>query len=81
MERRRLEADLGHKHFCPPVERFRRGNFPPGGGNHRHHQHQQLSHLWRAISINIFNNTISSQTLVHLFCSTFVPEPQIGTCG
>ena len=34
----------------------------------------------RAISINIFNNTISSQTLVHLLCSIFVPEPQIGTC-
>ena len=29
----------------------------------------------RAISINIFNNTISSQTLVHLLCSIFVPEP------
>ena len=45
MERRRLEAELGQEHFCPPVERFRRGNFPPGGGNHRHHHHQQLSHL------------------------------------
>ena len=30
--------------------------------------------LGRAISINIFNNTISSQTLVHLLCSVFVPE-------
>ena len=38
-------------------------------------------HLARAISINIFNNTISSQTLVHLLCSIFIPEPQIGTCG
>ena len=28
----------------------------------------------RVISINIFNNTISSQTLVHLLCSIFVPE-------
>mgnify|MGYP005848878131 CR=1 FL=1 len=35
----------------------------------------------REISINIFNNNISSQTLVHLLCSIFVPEPQIGTCG
>ena len=34
----------------------------------------------RAISINIFNSTISSQTLVHLSCSIFVPEPHIGTC-
>ena len=30
--------------------------------------------LGRAISINIFNTTISSQTLVHLLCSIFVPE-------
>jgi len=37
--------------------------------------------LGRAISINIFNSTISSQTLVHLLCSIFVLEPQIGTWG
>ena len=30
--------------------------------------------LGREISINIFNNTISSQTLVHLLCSIFLPE-------
>ena len=30
--------------------------------------------LGRAISINIFNNTISSQTLVHLLCSILVPK-------
>ena len=41
-ERRRLEAELGQEHFCRPAERFRRGNFPPGGGNHRHHH--QSSH-------------------------------------
>ena len=29
--------------------------------------------LGREISINIFNNTISSQTLVHLLCSTLLP--------
>ena len=45
MERRHLEVELGQEHFCPPAERFRRGNFPPGGENHRHHHHQQLSHL------------------------------------
>ena len=28
----------------------------------------------RAISINIFNNAISSQTLVHLLCSILLPE-------
>ena len=81
MKRRRLEAELGQEHFCPPVERFRRGNFPPGGGNHRHHHHQQLSHLGGVIFINLFNSTISSQTLVHLLCSILVPELRIGTCG
>ena len=30
--------------------------------------------LGRAISINIFNNTILSQTLVHLLCSILLPE-------
>ena len=35
----------------------------------------------RPIFINIFNTRISSQTLVHLSCSIFVPEPQIGTWG
>ena len=30
--------------------------------------------LGRAISINIFNNTFSSQTLVHLFYSILLPE-------
>ena len=34
-----------------------------------------------SISINIFTNTISSQTLVHLLYPIFVPKPQISTCG
>ena len=34
-----------------------------------------------SISINIYTNTISSQTLVHLLYPIFVPKPQIGTCG
>ena len=33
------------------------------------------------IFINIFTNTISSQTLIHLLYSIFVPKPQICTCG
>ena len=74
MERRRLEAEHGQEHICPPVELFRRGNFPPGGENHRHHHHQQLSHLGEGYLLNIFNSTISSQTLVHLLCSIFVSE-------
>ena len=34
-----------------------------------------------SISIKIFTNAISSQTLVHLLYPIFVPKPQIGTCG
>ena len=34
-----------------------------------------------SIFINIFTSTISSQTLVHLLYSIFVPKPQIGTYG
>ena len=37
--------------------------------------------LGRAISINIFNNTISSQTLVHLLCSTFEPDLRLVLVG
>jgi len=37
--------------------------------------------LGRANSNNIFNSTISSQTLVHLLCSILLPELYIGTCG
>jgi len=48
MKRHSIDAKLGQEHFCPPVERFRRGNFPPGGGNPRYHHHQQLSHLGEA---------------------------------
>ena len=48
MKRHRLEAELGQEHFCPPVERFRRGNFPPRRGNRSHRHHQQPSHLWEA---------------------------------
>ena len=33
------------------------------------------------IFINIFNSTISSQTVVHLLYSIFVSKPQISTCG
>ena len=74
MERCRIEAELGQEHFCPPAERFRWGT--------------SLSKveiiviiitnnspiLGRAISINIFNSTISSQTLVHLLCLILLLE-------
>ena len=34
-----------------------------------------------SISTNIFTNTISSESLVHLWYPIFVSKPQIGTCG
>ena len=37
--------------------------------------------LGRTISINIFNKTISSQTLVHQLYPILVSKPGIGTCG
>ena len=63
-----------------PAELFCRGYFPLGGGNHHHRHHQRSSHRERAISINIFTSTISSQTLVHLLHAIFVPKSEIGTC-
>ena len=64
MERHRLKAELGQEHFCPPANRFCRGNFPPGWETIIITNNSPI--LGRAISINIFNITISSQTLVHL---------------
>ena len=74
MKRRRLEAELGQEHFCPPAERFRRWNFPPGGGNHRHHNHQQLSHLGEGNLHQHLQQHHLLSNLVHLLCSIFVPE-------
>jgi hypothetical protein len=37
--------------------------------------------LGGVIFINLFNSTISSQTLVHLLYPIFDLKPQIGTCG
>ena len=73
-ERCRLEAEPGQEYFCPPAERFRRGNFPPDGEIIVIIITNNSSILGRVISINIFNNTISSQTLVHLLCSILLPE-------
>ena len=77
---RRHEVEPWRNQSRAPAELFCRGNFPPGGGNHRHRHHQRSSHRERAISINIFTSTISSQTLVHLLYPIFVSKPQIGTC-
>ena len=58
---RRHEAEPWRNQSRAPAELFCRGNFPPGGGNHHHRHHQRSSHRERAISINIFTRTISSQ--------------------
>jgi hypothetical protein len=60
MERHRLEAELGQEHFCPPAERFRWGNFPPGGIEAIVITYNPLI-FGRPVFINIFNSTISSQ--------------------
>ena len=74
MERRRLEAELGQEHFCPPRSDSAGGTSLPEGEIIIIITNNSPI-LGRAISINIFNSTISSQTLVHLLCSIFVPEP------
>ena len=81
MKLRRHEAEPWRNQSRAPAELFCRGNFPPGGGNHRHRHHQRSSHREGSISINIFTSTISSQTLVHLLYPIFVSKPEIGTCG
>ena len=58
---RRHEAEPWRNESRALAELFYRGNFPTGGGNHRHRHHQCSSHQERAISINIFISTISSQ--------------------
>ena len=45
---RRHEAEPWRNQSRAPVELFCRGNFPPGGGNHRHRHHQRSSHRERA---------------------------------
>ena len=74
MKRNRLEAELGQEHFCPPTGRFRWGNSLPEGEIITIVITNNSLIFGSSISINIFNNTISSQTLVHLLCSIFVPE-------
>ena len=81
MKHRGLEEEHGQEHLFSLVERFRRGNFPPGG--------EIVAIVITidplvergSISINIFTSTISSQTLVHLLYPIFVSKPQIGTYG
>ena len=74
MERRHLEAELGQGHFCPPAEQFRRGTSLSEGEIIVIIITKNSPILGRAISINIFNITISSQTLLHLLYSILLPE-------
>ena len=73
----RHEAEPWRNQSRAPAELFCRGHFPPGGGNHHHRNHQCSSHRERAISINIFISTISSQNP----SSSLVSNSGIGTCG
>ena len=81
MKLHRHEAEPWRNQSRALAELFCRGNFPPGGGNHPHRHHQCSSHWERAISINIFTSTISSQNPSSSLVSNLVPKPQIGTCG
>ena len=74
MKRCRLEAELGQEHFCPLAERFRGGTSLPEGQIIVIIITNNSPILGRAISINIFNSTTSSQTLVHLLYSILLPE-------
>ena len=81
MVRHRLEAELGQEHFCSPAERFCRDTSLREGEIVAIDITSDPLIMGGLIFINIFTNTISSQTLVHLLYSIFVSKPQIGTCG
>ena len=74
-----------HRHEAEPIQGSGRavlpGKHPSGEGNHCHRHHQYSSHRERAISINIFISTISSQNPSSSLVSNLVSKPQIGTCG
>ena len=74
MKRRLLEVELEQENFCPPAERFRWGTSLPEGEIIVVIITNNSPILGRAISINIFNSTISSQILVHLLYSILLPE-------
>ena len=55
MKLRRHEEEPWRNQSRAPAELFCQGNFPPGGGNHRHHQ--RSSHWTR---VNLLSNPSSS---------------------
>mgnify|MGYP005822622481 CR=1 FL=1 len=74
MKRRHLEAELGRSTFA-----LRRSDSDGGTSLLKGEIivviiTNNSPVLGRAISINIFNIAISSQTLVHLLCSILLPE-------
>ena len=74
MEHRRLEAELGQEHFCLRRSDSAGGTSLPEGQIIVIIITNNSPILGRAISINIFNRTISSQTLVHLLYSIMLPK-------
>ena len=74
MEWRRLEAELGQEHFALWWNDFLGGTSLSEGDIIVTVITNNPLILGREISINIFNSTISSQTLVHLLCSILLPE-------
>ena len=78
--RRRHEAVLEQNQSRALAGPSYRGNFPPGGGNHRHRHHQHSSH-WRGLfTINIFISTISSPNPSSSLVTNLRLATPIGTC-
>ena len=77
---RRHEAEPWRNQSRASAELFCRGNFPPGGEIEAIVITNDPLIERGSISINIFTNTISSETVVHLLYPIFVSKPQIGTC-
>ena len=71
---RRNKAEPWRNQSRAPTELFCWGNFPPRGGNHCHHHHQQLSHLGEG---NLHQHLQQRHLLsnpIHLLCSILLPE-------
>ena len=75
---RRHEAEPWRNQSRALAELFCRGNFPPGGGNHRHRHHQR-SLIGRGQSPSTSSPAPSPlQTLVHLLYPILVSKSGIG---
>ena len=80
-KRRRLEAELGQEHFCSPASDYAVDTSLRKGEIEAVVITNNPLIMGGPIFINIFTNTISYQTPIHLLYSIFVSKPQIGTCG